>query len=655
MSELLRRLKVPETVLAAAIVPAAVVGIALPVDFLSQIDGYLIYLHPWELIPVFGWAWLFYFVLGSAGSLVAVLLAGSVAHLVGASPSRLAARTCIWIASSVAALAVIKGGKSWFDALGLDTIAWWLSRMKWGIVAATFASLAVWTWRRPETFEGVGRLAQIGAALGLVITLAAPILVLSYSDKEPPLASIRGGTRTSGSRSPDIVLLTIDALTATHMSLYSYPRPTTPELKQLAGHASVFTRFYANSNYTVPTVNSLINGVRPWEHRANQFLTPVRSNRALQGTVARLRFAGYQTAAVATNTAAAPFSNGNNRFFDAVAYGRTRMSWYVFYSFVGSFLPGAFNSSGLQLISEFCDLADRVLVYAGVWSPTDHFDPEIALSAARRLVEERDKSKPMFLWVHLLPPHAPYATPAPFIGRFNSGPQARSRFDSTPPEEFGASYDDEFPSGFAGRYDEAVTYVDHHVGQFAQWLRARGLFEDALVVITADHGESFTHGYGQHGGPLLHEDLIHIPLIIKKPGQSAGQRLDVLSEQVDLMPTILDLAGLQVKESTEGRSLKPALEGRAMSGMVFSMNFQESSKFGRLENGTIAAIEGRWKYIHYRGRIRSSQAPRLEDALYDLQNDPGESANLATIHPAIASRMLGAIEEQLRKHVRPRP
>ena len=87
-----------------------------------------------------------------------------------------------------------------------------------------------------------------------------------------------------------------------------------------------------------------------------------------------------------------------------------------------------------------------------------------------------------------------------------------------------------------------------------------------------------------------------------------------------------------------------------MEGAVFSMNFEQSSRFGKLDTGTVAMIEERWKYVHYRGKPKYPLMPKLEDSLYDLQTDPNENTNLIPAQPEIAAKMLGVIQDQLRQH-----
>jgi len=539
----------------------------------------------------------------------------------------------------------------WLESYEFRAAALWLVRMRWEVAAATVAAFAVWSWRRPLRVAWLEQLARIGAVSGLLVTLVSPLTLLGALTA--PSTAVTHDSKGPASHLPDIVLLTIDTLAANHASLYGYSRPTTPRLDELAKHANVFERFYANSNFTASSINSIVNGSRPWTHRVLQNAAQVDPKFANEGLVARLKNAGYQTLAVATNSNAAPFHNRTDAWFDRAVYGQIHsVSAYVI-SIFGPRFPHAFHSLYLALSLGSWGFADRMIVHGGLWAQADHFDPEIAFSAARRLIGERDRAKPMFLWIHLLPPHDPYATPAPFVGRFDSGLHARTRFDSSPSGLFAAGLDKDFPTRYVGRYDEAIAYVDHHIGLFIDWLKQRRSYDQTLLVVTADHGESFSHSYGGHGGPMLYDDLIRVPLIIKEPGQTNGRRVTPLSEQIDLMPTVLDLAGIPIEGSVEGRSLEPVLQGEKLDRPVFSMIFEQSNRFGVLHTGSVAMIEGRWKYVRYRGQSKYPYMPKLEDLLYDLQADPGENSNLIAIEPIIASRMRAAIEEKLRVHGEP--
>ena len=148
---------------------------------------------------------------------------------------------------------------------------------------------------------------------------------------------------------------------------------------------------------------------------------------------------------------------------------------------------------------------------------------------------------------------------------------------------------------------------------------------------------------------------MRIPLLIKVPGQREGKALTQLTEQADLLPTILELAGVAARPRTEGISLVPALGGRQIERAVFSMNFQQSKRLGPLDTGTVAMLEGRWKYVHYFGKIHYPFIPPLEDELYDLAADPREGSNQIATQAQVARRMRKEIEAQLEQHAGRRP
>ncbi|HYK25311.1 MAG TPA: sulfatase/phosphatase domain-containing protein, partial [Steroidobacteraceae bacterium] len=172
---------------------------------------------------------------------------------------------------------------------------------------------------------------------------------------------------------------------------------------------------------------------------------------------------------------------------------------------------------------------------------------------------------------------------------------------------------------------------------------------------TSDHGESFSHGYGAHTGPALYNDLVHIPLIVKLPGQRASVRSSVVAEQIDIAPTIAQIAGIPRPAGWEGISLMNAARGDESASTMseddaFSMNFEENPRRAALTRGSVAVILGNRKLIHYLGALHYAFMPPLHDELYDLASDPGEHANIAAEHPQEVTRLLGLIDEQLARH-----
>jgi arylsulfatase A-like enzyme len=232
-------------------------------------------------------------------------------------------------------------------------------------------------------------------------------------------------------------------------------------------------------------------------------------------------------------------------------------------------------------------------------------------------------NRPRFVWLHLLTTHSPYATPKPYLGAFETSPLARDQLTSLPPYGFSAGTDPCFPTIYEGRYDEAVRCLDDGLGELFAWLKAQGRYDRTLIVLTADHGESFTHGYGEHGGPLLSEDLIWIPGLIKPPFHRGAVRDSRLFEQADLTPTLLQMVGIPVPTGIEGK----AMSGKPAGLPIFSMNHDLSQGSRTF---SVAIRSGEWKFVEHFGHWT---LPWLQRELYDLETDPGETQNLVNAKP----------------------
>jgi arylsulfatase A-like enzyme len=177
-------------------------------------------------------------------------------------------------------------------------------------------------------------------------------------------------------------------------------------------------------------------------------------------------------------------------------------------------------------------------------------DLEQMVAHAAGWVEQRGRG-PVFMWVHFFPPHDPYAAPEPWLGRFDHSPAARNALNVNPANASSSTPQGLFDMALEpvsrintleARYDESIAYVDHYIGQLIRVVR-QNLGPNTAILLTADHGESFDHGYGEHTGPMLYEDLIHIPLIIELPNPPAtGERRSDLAAQIDLAPTIAAIA-----------------------------------------------------------------------------------------------------------------
>ncbi len=202
------------------------------------------------------------------------------------------------------------------------------------------------------------------------------------------------------------------------------------------------------------------------------------------------------------------------------------------------------------------------------------------------------------------------------------------------------------------RYDEALAYVDDAVGSFLKRLKQAGRFDKSVVVITSDHGESFSHAYGGHGGPELYEDLIRIPLIIKDAGQSKGARVRQPAEQADLAPTLCELTRISCPHKYEGRSLAGLSSGDADASAgpaLFSMYFAKEMAQGAIAGGSVVTIEWPWK-LHARLGNALPEGSAARYRLFRLDLDPMEAHDLAADHPALVERLAASIGAQVQRH-----
>jgi choline-sulfatase len=226
---------------------------------------------------------------------------------------------------------------------------------------------------------------------------------------------------------------------------------------------------------------------------------------------------------------------------------------------------------------------------------------EATLAAAEKWLNAREPKKPFFLFFHVYEPHKSY----------------------TPPPRF-ASYEP---------YDGEIAYTDEIIGRLFDRLRALDVYERSTIVLLADHGEGLgDHGEQEHG-LFLYNATTHIPLIVKLPGQDRARRVAVPVQQIDLVPTILDLAAAPARPELHGRSLRPLLDG---TGTIPDTGIYSEALYSRYHFG--------WSELYglTDARYRFIRAPR--DELYDIERDPRESASIAAERPQVRQAMRTALE-----------
>jgi arylsulfatase A-like enzyme len=450
---------------------------------------------------------------------------------------------------------------------------------------------------------------------------------------------VHPGKTATASQLPDIYLITIDALRADGMSVYGYDRPTTPNLERFAKRAFVFDAFFSNSNFTTSSTTSIETGKLPWSHGVFHLGGFLRGDAQRENLAELLHARGYYTATVSSNHLASPILHRTLTSYDAAVFtrpGNTTGAWMHYTTVIGLDTLYTLSSSLFNHLVSFRYYVDALIWKDRYWSPA-----EPVFESARHIAERPDISQPRFVWMHILPPHDPYVAPPPFQKAFLSSGKLthnsdyiRYRHEAPPP---GVSVDE-----LRARYDENIAYADHAVGDFLDWLDQTGRLDRSIILVSADHGESFEHHWLKHSGPYLYNGLIHIPLLVHVPGQTQGGRIAQPAEQADLLPTVLDLVGVQVPAWTDGTSLRPAIEGRPLpQRYLFSMNLQPNSAFKPLSKGTVAVMDDEFKYVN---RLDTHQ-----ESLYRYKADPREENDLMASQPDVAKRMSQVLASKLRE------
>lgn len=621
----------------------AMVGVALPISFAGQVESATKFLAPHELVGLYGTDWLLYGALGLVATGVCTAVDALAARLWRRCPSAILSRAAF---ATLTILTLIAGMITWLRSVAPDE--WLPATYPTAVLGAVALLGGGYCALRARYAPVLHRLAAVAAWAGVVGAVAAlGVLAGAATTPRAAAAQASGSPVPGGPGRRSIVLITVDALAAEHTTLYGSRRPTTPGLEALAAHGVTLDHFYANSNYTTPAVSSILTGLNPWTHRALQLPGIPRAGTREDSLPAVLRRAGYRTAYFGSNSWAGATRLGLADYFDGAGpnyRGLTtcydRLSRWFPLQCAAIYLNGQLNATVIGATQAYEALTGQ---------PANNVrDPELALGAASAWIAAHP-GEPVFVWVHLLAPHDPYAAPPPFLGLFSASPLARGPGDSEPQLMFQAARSRaDTEQVLEARYDESIRYVDHAVGTFLDRIRAR-MPADTAILVSADHGESFDHGYGGHAGPMLYQQLIAIPLVIDAPGLvPVGARRTAPGSQIDLAPTIAALAGIAPAKGWEGRSLLG--DAPAEERAIFSMNFQQSSARGVLDTGSVAMVKGTWKIVMYLGHVSYPQMPTLTTELYDLATDPAEHHNLAAERPDLVAELGTQLMAEFRRH-----
>ncbi len=394
---------------------------------------------------------------------------------------------------------------------------------------------------------------------------------------------------------PHLVLVVVDTLRADRLGAYGHDRPTSPSFDGLAAEGVLFTRAFAPSSWTKPSVGSLFTSRLSSEHGIARLGDGLDD--AVPVLAELLRDAGYHTIAVSGNPIQVAERFGFARGFD------------VFEPLMMPAPAGAFLDT-LEI-----ELGGR---RQSLRLPRAR---EVNQRLLRRLPAET--TRPLFLYVHYVDPHTPYAPTRPFRETFRRDAGERPDGVSTDAliemARTGREPDAEERRWLFDLYDAEVAQVDAALGELLAELERRGLARNAVVVVTADHGEEFGDHGGWGHGLTLHDEVLRAPLALRdfrRPG--VGARRDEAVDLLDVPTTLLALAGVEAAPGMRGRNL--LAEGALPERDLVLELLKGRSQHRR------ALLRGPWKLlVHTDG----------SHTWYRLDRDPGEREPLGPADPRV--------------------
>lgn len=550
--------------------------------------------------------------------------------------------------------------------LGLYRLAWRVAAesrwslevfLLWSLVEATCVAglMCLWAWTgsiRWTAFLG-GLLWAAGVALlwrGSILTVRrsrtpetlaarlswAAAFVAMYGFLwfgaerlgKPSLGHVRpqGGSRAA---LPNVILIVMDTVRAQNLSLYGYSRKTTPFLEEPAQDAVVFDKARSTSCWTLPSHASLFTSLYTCGHGADYGVREASGSRSRDkpsplpesaGTLAEiLKANGYATVGVCANFASASRAMGMGQGFD------------LYDDRPGVFYTTAVERGLLRVSEEIapCAWKGALKRYRNASEITNG-----ALEFLRGLPEDT----PFFLFLNYMDCHRTYAPPSRYAKRFGGkGMWFFLEAWAARRLQRGGTLSPSQKQHVTDLYDGAISYVDDEVRRFVDEIRSRGLYEEALIIVTSDHGECLgEHGLLGHTPGGLHEELLWVPLLVKYPRSRAvpAGRVENFVQLVDLAPTILQEAGIEIPDAFRSHPLDrvfhpavaefyPPAAFRARKGMAWERQ--------------TALYDGR--------EYKLVLTNRGDVALYDLEAGPSESEDLAAAMPETTAQMAGAIVE----------
>ncbi len=475
------------------------------------------------------------------------------------------------------------------------------------------------------------------AALLASVTVVCAVFGISATLVNPePSIRVEGRARSSPDK-PNVLLIVMDTVRADHMSIYGYPRDTTPRLRDFGNAATIYTRAIAGSDFTLASHAAMFTGLYPdWNGAiqstsGNLIAVPINNQHA---TVADLLGSlGYWTAEVGANYGfLAPWTGLTHGFALSELRGPVDLSSYE--------RPYYLREGVRRVLGRYVNFAnlDRSAMTA----------QDINQRALKVLNQAHEKQVPFFLFLNYMDAHTPYLPSAPFDTRFGGGIRKVARaalhdlklkVDRGERKLLPAE-----ARNLVAEYDDGIAEEDSALGALFQRMREMHIYDQTLIIVTSDHGDTFgEHDLMDHFVGFVYQELVHVTLLIKYPGQRSAARSHDWVSHVDFLPTILECVHAQLPSGLQGRSL---LGPEPTGGAVVYSRGTRSPLVG-LGNRRFDGLR-RAVFSQDMKLISSTAGP---PELYDLRLDPHEQHNVFEPNSPLAERL----SERLNKWIAAMP
>lgn len=457
---------------------------------------------------------------------------------------------------------------------------------------------------------------------------------------------------------PNILFVVLDTARAQTV-LPGLENGVMPATGRIAEEGTTFSNASTVAPWTLPSHASLFTGQHTSDHGTHR--GDARFDPSATPLAVRLRERGYTTAAISGNVWVSPEFG-----FDA-GFDQFSMKWDLFWDGADLSAISAAESPGDQLreLRKALSLSNAPKTVAnGIYGKflANRYDDGAWLTTQRatRWITQRDSDSPFFLFLNYLEPHLEYDPPAGYAEKFLPKDTDPTAVDDINQDQWRyiAGQEEMTARDFeslTALYEAELNYLDLHIGRLYRALSEAEILDDTVVVIVSDHGENIgEHGMMDHQY-CLYETLLHVPLVVRYPDEfPAGSDVEEIVETRDLYPTLLDLAGIDYRESDESvstNSLVPSSDSdgaldRAMAEYVTPQPSMEALEehVGHLPPDVEA-------YDRALRSIRTEKWKLIEGSdgsreLYDVTSDLSEVTDVAADNEAVVERLADRLERE---------